>query len=86
MRNHHQRPVGMAPLLEVNYCLKGKEKMDGNKLSKNVGKTKKGKRNKHKKNKSKDQSSGKGKKSFKCHRCSGANHIAKKCNIPQTLG
>jgi hypothetical protein len=57
--------------------------MDGNKHRKNVGKFKKGKRNKHKKNKSKDQSSGKGKKSFKWHHCGGSNHIAKKCNIPQ---
>jgi hypothetical protein len=39
----------------------------------------------HKKNKSKDQSSGKGKKSFKCHRCGGPNHIAKNCNIHQHL-
>jgi hypothetical protein len=85
MRNHHQHPVGMAPLPEVNYSSNGKEKGDGNKPSKNVGKTKKGKRNKYKKNKSKDQSLGKGKKSFKCHRCGGANHITKKCNIPQHL-
>jgi hypothetical protein len=85
MRNHHQRPIGMAPLPEVNYSSKGKDRVDGNKPSKNVGKFKKGKKNKHKKNKSKDQSSGKGKKSFKCHRCGGPNHIAKKCNIPQHL-
>jgi hypothetical protein len=57
--------------------------MDGNKHRKNVGKFKKGIRNKYKKNKSKDQSSGKGKKSFKWHHCGGSNHIAKKCNIPQ---
>jgi hypothetical protein len=85
MRNHHQRPISMAPLPEVNYSSKCKEKVDGNKPSKNVGKFKKGKRNKHKKNKFKDQSSGKGKKSFKCHRRGGPNHIAKKCNIPQHL-
>jgi hypothetical protein len=54
MRNHHQRPIGMAPLPEVNYSSKGKEKVDGNKPSKNVGKAKKGKKNKHKKNKFKD--------------------------------
>jgi hypothetical protein len=65
MRNHHQCPISTAPLPEVNYSSKGKDKVDGNKSSKNVGKFKKGKKNKHKKNKSKDQSSGKGKKSFK---------------------
>jgi hypothetical protein len=85
MRNHHQHPIGMAPLPEVNYSSKGKEKVDGNKPSKNVGKAKKGKKNKHKKNKFKDQSSGKGKKSFKCHRCGGPNHITKKCNITKHL-
>jgi hypothetical protein len=81
MRNHHQRPVGTAPLPEVNYSSKGKEKLDGNKPPKNIDKFKKGKRNKYK-NKFKDQSLRKGKKSFKCHHCSGPNHIAKKCNIP----
>jgi hypothetical protein len=85
MRNYHQRPVGMAPLPEVNYISQGKEKMDGAKPSKNVDKFKKGQKNKHKKNKSKDQSLGKEKKSFKCYRCSGANHITKKCKILQHL-
>jgi hypothetical protein len=85
MRNHHQRPVGTTPLHEVNYSSQGKEKMDGSKPSNNVGKSKKFKKSKHKKNKSKDQSSGKGKKPFKCHRYGGANHIAKKCKIPQHL-
>jgi hypothetical protein len=85
MRNHHQRPVGMAPLPEVNYSSQSKEKTDGVKPSKNIDKFKKGKKNKHKKNKYKDQSSEKGKKFFKCHRCGGANHIVKKCKIPQHL-
>jgi hypothetical protein len=85
MRNHHQHPVGMAPLPEVNYSSKGKEKMENAKPYKNVGKFKKGKKNKHKKNKSKNQSLGKGMKSFKHHHCGGANHIAKKFKIPQHL-
>jgi hypothetical protein len=77
----------MTPLSEVNYSSKGKEKLDDqNKHPKNVGKSKKVKRNKHKKNKYKDQSLEKGKKPFKCHRCGNPNHIAKKCNIPPTLG
>jgi hypothetical protein len=83
--NHHQRPIGMAPLSEVNYSSKGNKKVDEIRPPKNVGKFKKCKRSKHKKNKSKDQSSGKGKKAFKCHCCGGPNHIAKKCNIPQHL-
>jgi hypothetical protein len=85
MRNYDQHIIGMAQLPEVNYSSKGKENTDGAKPSKNVGKFKKGKKNKHKKNKSKEQNSGKGKKSVKCHCCDGANHIAKKCKIPQHL-
>jgi hypothetical protein len=85
MRNHHQRPVGTAPLLEVNYSSKGKEKTDGAKPSKNVDKFKRSKKNKNKKTKSKDHSLGKRKKSFKCHHCDGANHIVEKCKIPQQL-
>jgi hypothetical protein len=82
IRNHHQRPIGTAPLPEVNYSSRGKEKMDDAKPSKNVGKFKKEKKNKHKKNKSNDQSSRKGKKSFKRHRCGGANHIARSSKFP----
>jgi hypothetical protein len=85
MRNYYQCPVGTAPLPEVNYSSQGKEKTDGSKPSKNIGKFKKSKKNKHKKNKSKYHSSGKGKKSFECHHCGGANHIVKKCKIPQHL-
>jgi hypothetical protein len=85
MRNHHQHSVGTATLPEVNYSSKGKEKTDGAKPSKNVDKFKKWKKNKHKKNKFKDQSLEKEKKSFKCHRCGGANHIVKKCKILQHL-
>jgi hypothetical protein len=85
MRNHHQCPVGTVLLPEVNNSSKGKEKMDDAKPSKNVGKFKKDKKNKQKKNQSKDQSLEKEKKSFMCHRCGGANHITKKCKIPQHL-
>jgi hypothetical protein len=55
----------MAQLPKVNYSSKGKENVDDNKPPKNVGKFKKGKKNKFK-----DESLRKGKKSFKCHRCS----------------
>jgi predicted transcriptional regulator len=85
MTNHHQCPIGMALLPEANYISKGKENVDGNKSPKYAGKCKKGKRNKYNKNKFKDQTSGKAKKSFKCHHCGGPNHITKKCNIPQHL-
>jgi hypothetical protein len=85
IRNHHQRHVGMAPLPEFNYSSKGKEKVGGNNEPNNVNKFKKVKTNKHEKNKFKDQSSGKGKKYFKCQRCGGPNHITKKYNIPQYL-
>jgi hypothetical protein len=85
LRNYQQHTVGTAPLPEVNYSSKGKENIYGAKPSKNVGKFKKWKKNKHKKNKSKEQNSGKGKKSFKCHYCGGANHNAKKCKILQHL-
>jgi hypothetical protein len=54
MRNHHQRPVGITPLLEVNYSSKDKRKVDGqNNHPKNSGKSKRGKKNKYKKNKHK---------------------------------
>jgi hypothetical protein len=87
MRNHHQHPIGMTHLSEVNYSAKGKGKVDDqNNRQKKFGKFQKGKRNnKHKKSKSKDQSSEKGKKPLKCRRCGGPNYIAKKCNIPQHL-
>jgi hypothetical protein len=61
----------------VNYSSEGKEKVDGNKPPNNTGKSKKAKRNKHKKNKFKDQSSGRGKRSFKHHCCGDPNHIVK---------
>jgi hypothetical protein len=44
MRNHHQCSVGMIPLPEVNYSSRGKEKTDGAKPFKNIGKFKKGKK------------------------------------------
>jgi hypothetical protein len=51
MKNHHQCPIGMAPLSEVNYSSKGKDKVNGKKSPKSVGKFKKGMKNKHKKKK-----------------------------------
>jgi hypothetical protein len=65
---------------------KGIEKVNGqNNHPKNFGKFKKVKRNMHKKSKFKYQSSGKGKKPFRCHHYGGPNHITKKCNILQYL-
>jgi hypothetical protein len=29
LKNHHQHPVGTAPLSEVHFNVKGKEKVDG---------------------------------------------------------
>jgi hypothetical protein len=80
LKNHHQRSVGTATLPEVHYNVKGKAKVDGfNNHQKNFGKIMKGKRNsKNKKNRTKGQ--GKGKcKAFKCQKCGGPNHFAKKC-------
>jgi hypothetical protein len=86
MRNNYQCPIGTTPLPKANYSSKRKEKVDGqNNHQNSFGKSKKDKRNKHKKSQSKEQSLGKGKKLFKCHRYGGPNHIAKKCNIPQHL-
>jgi hypothetical protein len=66
--------------------VKGKAKVDGsNNHQKNFGKFMKGKCNsKNKKNRTKGQGKGKG-KTFKCHKCGGPNHFAKKCWIPQHL-
>jgi hypothetical protein len=38
----------------------------------------------NKKNRTKEQGKGKG-KAFKCHKCGGPNHFAKKCHTPQHL-
>jgi hypothetical protein len=66
--------------------VKGKAKVDGsNNHQKNFGKFMKDKHNdKNKKNRTKGQGKGKGKgkgkdKAFKCHKCDGPDHFAKKC-------
>jgi hypothetical protein len=66
--------------------VKGKENIDGSKNhQKKFGKFKNDKCNsKNKKSRAKGQ--GKGKvKAFKCHKCGGPNHFAKKCRTPQYL-
>jgi hypothetical protein len=64
--------------------MKGKAKVDGsNNYQKNFGKFIKGKHNdKNKKNRTKGKGKG---KTFKCHKCGGPNHFAKKCRTPQHL-
>jgi hypothetical protein len=59
--------------------MKGKAKVDGsNNHQKNFGKFMKGKCNDmNKKNRTKGQEKGKG-KTFKCRKCGGPNHFAKK--------
>jgi hypothetical protein len=88
LKDHHQRPVGTARLSEDHFNVKCKETVDGsNNHQKNFDKIK-DKFNKHKKSYTKGQSSGKGKKpnkGYKCHKCGGPNHKAKKCHTPQHL-
>jgi hypothetical protein len=84
LKNHHQWSIGTAPLSEVHYNVKGKGKVNGsNNHQKNFDKFIKGKRNgKGKKNRTKGKGKG---KAFKCHKCNGPNHFAKKWWTPQHL-
>jgi hypothetical protein len=84
LRNHHQRSIGSAPLLEVHYNVKSNEKGDGSKNQhKKFGKFKKGKHNgKNMKNRAKDQGKG---KTFTCHKYGGLNHFASKYYTPKYL-
>jgi hypothetical protein len=76
--------VGTARLPEVHYNVKGKGKVGGsNNHQKNFGKFMKAKHNcKGKKNRPKGKRKG---NAFKCHKCGGPNHFAKKCQTPQYL-
>jgi hypothetical protein len=86
MRNHYQRPIGTAPLSEVNYSLKGKEKVDSqNNHPKNFGKSKKRQKKQAQEEQIQRPKFGERQKPFKCHCCGGPNHIVKKYNIPQHL-
>jgi hypothetical protein len=86
LRNHHQRSISSAPLLDVYYNVKGSEKGDGPKNpQKNFCKFKKGKHNsRNVKNRAKGQGKGKG-KAFTCHKCGGPNHFARKSRTPKHL-
>jgi hypothetical protein len=66
--------------------VKGKKKVDvSSNHQKNFGKFKKDKHNgKNRKNRAKGQGNGKG-KAFKCHKCGGPNHFARKYPTPQHL-
>jgi hypothetical protein len=85
IRNQHQRPVGTTPLPEVNYSSKDKEKVDGNKPPKNVGKFKEGMKISTRRTNPKTKVRGKERNPSKCHRSGDPNHIVKKRNIPQHL-
>ena len=88
MKNHHQRPVGAAPLPEVHHNVKGKNKFEGTKKPPmNSGNFKKHRRNR-KKNGQNVQALGKSvsnQKSDKCHKCGCFNHSTKKCRTPRHL-
>jgi hypothetical protein len=86
LRNHHQRFISYAPLLEVHYNVKDNKISDGsNNHHKKFGKFKKGKHNgKNMKNKVKGQGKVKG-KAFTCHKCGGPNHFARKICTPKHL-
>jgi hypothetical protein len=86
LKNHHQCSVDTTPLPEVHYNVKGKKKVDvSSNHQKNFGKFKKDKHNgKNRKNRAKGQGNGKG-KAFKCHKCGGPNHFARKYPTPQHL-
>jgi hypothetical protein len=86
LRNHRQCFVGSAPLLEVHYNVKGKGKVDAShNHQKKFGKFKNDKHtDKNKKSRAKGQGKGKD-KTFKCIKCSGPNHFAKKCRTFQHL-
>jgi hypothetical protein len=86
LRNHHQCFIRSAPLSQVHHNVKSKENVDrSNNQQKKFGKFKNDKRNgKNKKNRAKGQEKGKG-KAFKCHKCGGLNHSAKKCLTLQHL-
>jgi hypothetical protein len=87
MINHHQRLVGTTSLCQRSITVQRVKKrwMVKTIIQIILVNPRKEKISKHKKNKYKNQSSGKGKKHFKCHHCGGPNHIVKKCNIPQHL-
>lgn len=90
LRNHHQRPVGSAPLPEVHHNDQHSKKFNG---SKNHPKNFQGKSNQKRNKKRNFRASDQGKGNFKpkfdkskaCQKCGCYNHITKKCRTPRHL-
>ena len=88
MKNHHQRPVGAAPLPEVHANFQKNNKFNG---SSQRPSNFKGKQNRNKNFKPRVTEKGKGTfkpqydKSKVCQKCGCFKHITKKCRTPRHL-
>jgi hypothetical protein len=87
MKNHHKRPVGLAPFPEVHNVQKqsrNKNKFNGPDPKNRTGKHKHNRRQRPNSNKRKKVNV-KPKNGNKCHRCGDFTHFAKNCRTPKHL-